>query len=125
MLSQTKALIIEDTTVLRVVTRKWLEYAGYEVEEARNGQEGLNAMIAGSYDLVLCDADVPVLDGFECIAQLREYEQDQGRPRQFVLCVTDRNDDGDQELLAAGMDRVVRKPLKKASFDAILRSIAG
>ena len=122
-----KALIIEDTTVVRVVTRKWLEQAGYEVEEAKNGQEGLDAMIAGSYDIVTCDVDMPVMDGLKCVEALREYEKAEARPRQFVLCMTDldANDKDDEELKSAGMDKIFRKPLDKPSFDAMLREIEG
>ena len=117
-----KALIIEDTKIVRMVTRKWLEQAGYEVEEATNGQEGLDAMTTGAYEIVTCDVDMPVMDGLECITQLREHEKAHGRPRQFVLCVTDDNND-DEQLLEAGMDTIFRKPLDKPSFDAMLRRL--
>ena len=54
-----------------------------------DGQQGLEALMARSYDFVLCDIDMPNLNGLECIQQLRAWEEEH-RPhkRQTVFCMT-------------------------------------
>ena len=63
------------------------------------------------YDLVLCDLEMPNMDGMEMIRALRAWEAEQGRPRQEAYCVTAADEVSDEALLEAGFDRVARKPM--------------
>jgi CheY-like chemotaxis protein len=83
----------------------------YEVEVAVDGQQGLEALMARSYDFVLCDIDMPNLDGLECIQRLRAWEEEH-RPhkRQAVFCMTGEDKISDEDIKRAGMSEVMRKP---------------
>ena len=82
------------------------------MDEATDGDEGLEAMQQRWYDCVLCDLNMPRMDGLECVASLRAWEAEH-RPhrRQLVCCVTGEDGRSEEEILSAGMDRVLRKPI--------------
>ena len=125
-----RALVVDDTRTIRAAGKKMLQRMGlpppwqmqeqvtlfrdrYEhVDEATDGDEGLEAMKQRWYDCVLCDINMPRMDGLECVALLRAWEAEH-RPhlRQLVLCVTGEDGRSEEEILSAGMDRVLRKPI--------------
>ena len=82
------------------------------MHEATDGDEGLEAMQQRWYDCVLCDLNMPRKDGLKCVASLRAWEAEH-RPhrRQLVCCVTGEDGRSEEEILSAGMDRVLRKPV--------------
>ena len=64
-------LVVDDQEQVRLLIRETLEQAGYEVEEARDGKEGLDRYRAQSSDLVIMDILMPDQDGLEVIMTLR------------------------------------------------------
>lgn len=66
-----KILIIEDEPAIRDILRELLTDAGYEVEEAADGLEGVEKFRAGSFSLVLLDLMLPKLDGYGVCEQIR------------------------------------------------------
>ncbi|MGE0644875.1 MAG: response regulator [Nitrospira sp.] len=64
-------LVVDDQDQVRQLIRETLESAGYEVDEARNGKEGLDRYRAKSADLVIMDILMPDQDGLEAIMMLR------------------------------------------------------
>jgi CheY-like chemotaxis protein len=86
------------------------------VREAEHGQLGLDIMMRSSFDLVLSDIEMPVMNGLKCVQCLRAWEKEH-RPerRQLVCCVTGAgiSDISDEEIISAGMDEVWRKPYNK------------
>ena len=82
-------LVVDDSRVIRKVSRHILETLGFAVEEAENGQLGLEACETKMPDVVLLDWNMPVMTGIEFITQLRKREH----PLQ-----TERNDRGDSRL---------------------------
>ena len=64
-------LVVDDQDQIRQLIREMLEQAGYEVEEARDGKEGLDRYRARSMDLVIMDILMPDQDGLETIMTLR------------------------------------------------------
>ncbi|WP_156494056.1 response regulator, partial [Erythrobacter sp. HI0028] len=67
-------LIVDDSRVIRKVSRHILETLGFQVEEAENGQEGLDKCAESMPDVVLLDWNMPVMTGIEFITQLRQRE---------------------------------------------------
>ena len=64
-------LAVDDSTAMRQMVAFTLQSAGYEVAEAADGQQALNIAKTRSFDLVLSDVNMPVMDGIELIRQLR------------------------------------------------------
>ena len=71
-----KILIIDDERSIRRALREILEFEGYQVYEAENGQEGLDLLKANQYDLVFCDIKMPILDGMEVLEAIKKTEND-------------------------------------------------
>ena len=104
-----RILLAEDHAVNQEVAAQMLRMAGYHVQVVANGQAAVDA--AGGADLVLMDCLMPVMDGFEATARLREQEQGSGR-RLPIVALTANAMKGDVETcLAAGMDDYLAKPL--------------
>ncbi len=69
-----RVLLVEDNEINQQVAREILEGAGLNVTVAKNGQEAVNAVKAGSYDAVLMDVQMPVMDGYTAARKIREWE---------------------------------------------------
>lgn len=77
----TKILIVDDENAIRGTLREILEYEKYDVEEAQNGQEGLELIQKNDYDVVLCDIQMPKMDGMEMLEKAIEL----GKETQFIM----------------------------------------
>ncbi|MFW5500472.1 MAG: response regulator [Maridesulfovibrio sp.] len=66
-----KILVVDDSLTVREVERKLLVNHGYEVDTAVDGQDGLNAVISGNYDLVVTDVDMPRMNGLELTSRIK------------------------------------------------------
>src|SRR5713226_9709927 len=67
-----RVLVVDDETAIREAIRMTLEYESYRVDEARNGQDGIDKAIKTPYDAILLDIKMPVLDGIEVLENLKE-----------------------------------------------------
>ena len=67
-----KILIIDDEKAIRNTLREILEYESYQVDEAANGEEGLEKLEVGEYAAVLCDIKMPKMDGIEALDKIME-----------------------------------------------------
>ena len=120
-----RVLLAEDNEINQIVASELLLKAGYRCDIVSNGQDAVAAVRNQSYDLVLLDCQMPVLDGFQAARAIREMERG-GRlcpssPRLPIIALTANAMKGDRELcLAAGMDDYASKPIQAAS---LLRSI--
>jgi two-component system, OmpR family, alkaline phosphatase synthesis response regulator PhoP len=118
---QEKVLVVEDDAVLRMSLRATLRSAGYEVELAPTGPEGLEAALRGGLDLVLLDVMLPGLNGYEILQQIRLRDADLP-----ILMVTAKGEEEDKiRGLGLGADDYVVKPFGVgellARVDAALR----
>lgn len=111
---QARILVIEDDPASLELLKYLLESAGHDVRTASDGAAGLHAALAGEYELVLCDLQMPELTGFEVIARLRA---DPRRNEVPVIAVTAYSMPGDRDaVIAAGFDGYMTKPVDPQSF---------
>lgn len=82
-------LVVDDEVIMRLQVKRALEQEGYRVIEAIDGEQCLNLYSQLSPDIVLLDAIMPIMDGFDCCAKLREMTNTQLAP---VLMVTGLED---------------------------------
>lgn len=66
-----RILVVDDSLTVREVERKLLANHGYNVDTAVDGQDGLNAILAGEYDLVITDVDMPRMNGLELTGRIK------------------------------------------------------
>ena len=116
------ALAVDDVAGNRKLLVKFLQKAGGEVATACDGVEALEAMQRNSFDIVLCDIQMPRMDGFECVRQFRQWEAvNVDGVRQSVVAFTAMADPAaDGRCREAGMDDVLTKPLKRKTLNAML-----
>jgi len=109
-----RILIAEDNPVNQAYTQEILTQMGAEVVTAINGKEALSHITRESFDLVLMDCQMPILDGYETTRRIRLMQQEAGLPRFPVIALTANAMKGDREkCLAAGMDDYLAKPVRK------------
>ncbi len=104
-----RILYIEDNPENRLLMRRVLMAEGYLVEEAIDGQTGLQKAEESPPDLILMDINLPEIDGYEVTARLKQLPNMQGVP---IIAVTANVMKGDREkTLAAGCDGYIQKPI--------------
>ncbi|HEY3971881.1 MAG TPA: response regulator [Candidatus Sulfotelmatobacter sp.] len=105
------ALIVDDSSVMRKIVERSLRQAGLnlsEVVEASNGAEALAAVQKHKVDLILCDINMPVMDGLEFVKQLSGL--DIAKPIPVVMITTEGSEGHVVQALAAGARGYIRKP---------------
>jgi signal transduction histidine kinase/NO-binding membrane sensor protein with MHYT domain/DNA-binding response OmpR family regulator/PAS domain-containing protein len=108
-----RVLVVEDVTVNLLLITKVLEKHGIRVDAAANGKEALEMVKEFSYDLVLMDCQMPVMDGFTATQAIREWELAHGKPHTTIVALTADAMIGDRErCLQVGMDDYLNKPIR-------------
>jgi two-component system chemotaxis response regulator CheY len=107
-----RALIVDDSSVMRKIVERSLRQAGLslsQVFEAGNGAEALASIEANPVDLILCDINMPVMDGLEFVRQLSAMG---GAAKQIpVVMITTEGSEGHVvQALSAGARGYIRKP---------------
>ncbi|MDB9434075.1 hybrid sensor histidine kinase/response regulator [Microcystis aeruginosa] len=118
-------LIVDDSLIVREMLMISLVKAGYRIEQAQDGLEAWEKLQAGlACDLILCDIEMPRLNGLELLSRLQEDEQLQGIP---VAIITSRGTQKMQHLAAAkGAKGYFVKPyIEDVLLSAVQRLIAG
>lgn len=106
-----RALIVDDSSVMRKIVERSLRQAGIDlaqVLEAGNGAEALAVLKGSSVDLILCDINMPVMDGLEFIKQLSTVENAKGVP--VVMITTEGSESHVVQALSCGARGYIRKP---------------
>jgi CheY-like chemotaxis protein len=106
-----RILLAEDNEVNRRIATRILEKAGHQVEVVNDGAEAVTAYRRGSFDLIVMDVQMPVMDGLQATAEIRRLEP-AGR-RIPIVALTANAMAGDRgRCLQAGMDGYVSKPFR-------------
>jgi two-component system chemotaxis response regulator CheY len=106
-----RALIIDDSSVMRKIVERSLRQAGLElseVREASNGAEALTLLAKSAVDLILCDINMPVMDGLEFVRRLKEVDTAKAVP--VVMITTEGGEAHVVQALSAGARGYIRKP---------------
>ena len=106
-----RALIVDDSSVMRKIVERSLRQAGVQLEqvlEASNGAEALTAIRESHVDLILCDINMPVMDGLEFVRNLGTVENATGVP--VVMITTEGSESHVVQALSAGARGYIRKP---------------
>lgn len=114
-------LIVDDSRVIRKVSRHILETLGFSVNEAENGKAGLEACEAEMPDVVLLDWNMPVMTGIEFITQLRQRPG--GDAPKVVFCTTENDVAHIREAISAGADEYVMKPFDHETLQIKLQLV--
>src|ERR1700693_176893 len=106
-----RALIIDDSSVMRKIVERSLLQAGLQlaqVYQAGNGAEALTVLQENQVDLILCDINMPVMDGLEFIKQLSGIDKAKGVP--VIMITTEGSESHVVQALSCGARGYIRKP---------------
>ncbi|MEH3147357.1 MAG: response regulator [Methylobacterium frigidaeris] len=119
-----RVLVVDDAGLVRIYYRGVLERAGFAVDEALNGIEALERVLAGPYDLLVVDVNMPRMDGLSFLRALRRREAPwRALP---VLMTSTEAGAGDREAArAAGASFYLVKPVAEGDLVAHARALAG
>jgi signal transduction histidine kinase/AmiR/NasT family two-component response regulator len=120
-----RLLAAEDNATNQQVLAAVMGSLGIEVDIVADGRAAFEAWRDGTYDLILMDIQMPVMDGIDSARAIRAAEQELGRRRTPIVALTaNALSHQVQEYLAAGMDGHVAKPIEIAKlYDAISRAL--
>lgn len=110
-MNKVRALIVDDSSVMRKIVERSLRQAGVDLQlvlEASNGAEALGALRDNPVDLILCDINMPVMDGLEFVRQVGTVDNAKGVP--IVMITTEGSESHVVDALSHGARGYIRKP---------------
>jgi two-component system, sensor histidine kinase and response regulator len=113
-----KVLIIEDEEDIRANIQDLLEIHDYEVITAGNGKDGIELVLTTSPDLIICDINMPVMNGLDLIKELRQHPEFYTIP--FLFLTANASEDSIRLGMSLGADDYITKPYKGAE---LIRSV--
>ena len=104
-------LVVDDSSVVRKIARSILESMDFHITEAEDGEQALESCRETMPDAVLLDWNMPVMDGYEFLGNLRRMPG--GDAPKVVFCTTENGMDHISRALHAGANEYIMKPFDK------------
>ena len=102
-----KLIIVEDDPFLLSILAEKLKDAGFDIETATDGEDGLNKIRSGNFDLVLLDMVLPKIDGFKILEEIRDGKQPKKIPVIILSNLYDKNNI-DKAILLGAREYIVK-----------------
>jgi len=115
------ALIVDDSDVMRQVVGYTLREAGFEVTEAGDGKQALGKLDAGTYNLIITDLNMPVMDGVTFIGHARKHPLQRYTP--ILMLTTESQESKRQQGKAAGATAWMVKPFDPDRLMAVVAKV--
>lgn len=117
-----KVLVVEDDVVSRMLLNEILKESNMIVVFARNGQEAVNKVTAdGSFDFILMDIKMPIMNGFEATVRIREL----GYTNPIIAQTAYDSDEDLVKINAGGFSAYLLKPIKRNNLMKVLNEVSG
>ena len=116
-------LAVDDSASMRQMIKLTLRNAGYDVIEAADGQEGLSQARRAKIHMILTDLNMPVMDGFALIRELRKLPPFKGVP--IIFLTTESDAAMKQRAREAGATGWITKPFQQDQLLAVVRKVLG
>lgn len=116
-----RALVVDDGPENRELLSVVLGDLGIDIVTAENGKEGLDEVIANEFDVVLMDIQMPVMDGYQAVAAMRE----QGIKLPVIALTANAMKGYEQRVLDAGFSHYMTKPINLDELTALLADLLG
>lgn len=118
-----KILVVDDMNTVRMFHRMILEEAGFSVEEAGNGLEGVEKALGTPFDLLLADVNMPKLDGYEMIRALRRESSTRSLP--IIMISTEAEALDKEKAYLAGASLYMIKPVRAGQLREVALLLTG
>lgn len=117
-------LVVDDHDANRLLVRRMLDRLGCRIAEASDGVQAVQSIASGSFDLVLMDCSMPLMDGYEATRAVRKFAGERARTKIVALTANAMPEDRER-CLAAGMDGYLPKPVRMRELEAEVRRLLG
>ncbi|EGU38188.1 Signal transduction histidine kinase [Vibrio ichthyoenteri ATCC 700023] len=114
-----KALIVEDNRTNTIIMNSFMSSKGFTCENVEDGQQAVDALQTGQYDLILMDNHMPNKDGITATAEIRALKNKRANTLIFG-CTADLFKETRERMLAAGVDCIISKPIDEKELDDML-----
>lgn len=114
-------LLAEDNPLNSKLAQINIEKMGHHLDIVENGYDAVNKFISNTYDIILMDVDMPVMNGLEATKTIREIERESGNNQKVkIIALTAYGNDEKDSIMRAGMDSFYCKPLRQKDFYTLL-----
>ncbi|MGM0370685.1 MAG: response regulator [Bacillota bacterium] len=121
---QKRILLVEDVEDNRMLINVYLQSTDYVVEMAENGAQAVEKFKEQNYDLILMDIQMPVMDGYQATAEIRDLEEEQGLEPTWIIALTAHVMENEiEKILASSFDQHLAKPIKKNELLSALEDV--
>jgi two-component system, chemotaxis family, chemotaxis protein CheY len=104
-------LVVDDSAVIRKVARRIIESLNFEISEAEDGSKALDHCKNEMPDAILLDWNMPVMDGYEFLREVRKLPE--GSKPKIIFCTTENDVGHIAKAIHAGADEYIMKPFDK------------
>lgn len=119
-----RLLIVEDSESSRAMICSHLREEDFDFDEADNGAVAVEKAKTTHFDLILMDINMPMMDGYEAMRRIRQWEQARGLTRTPIIAFTASSFEEDvHQAIENGADLHVAKPVKKEALAAAIKSL--
>jgi len=116
-------LVVDDSAVNQLFAARTLEKRGHDVTVADNGEVALRLLESSHFDVVFMDVQMPIMDGYQATAHIRESERGTGQ-HQLIVAMTAHAMKGDHEhCLKMGMDSYISKPFQTSTLFQVIADV--
>ena len=113
-----KILVVEDNKINQIVTKKIIEKNNFECEVVENGILALESLETKTYDVILMDINMPIINGFETTRRIRE----RGITTPIVALTAFDKDEITDEAYSSGMNDIMIKPFEPVKLFQIINA---
>ena len=110
-----RVLVVDDSSLVRLYYREVLEKSGYDVDQAMNGLEAMERVLAQPFDLLIVDVNMPKMDGFSFLRELRRSSS-QAAVLPVLVITTEAGREDAEEARAVGANFYLVKPVSEADL---------
>ncbi len=115
-----KILVAEDSSVIQNLTKKILTLQNFQITAVKNGEQVLQKLNDESFDLILMDINMPVMDGIECTKKIRGLADSSKKSIPIIAITGNARNYSMDEFKAQGINDFIPKPL---NFDTLVEKV--
>ena len=119
-----KILLVEDEEMLNGITAKYLRAENMTVDTCFNGQQAIDYVNTSSYDVIVMDIMMPVMDGLEATKEIRRLSRRDCQEIPIIAMSANAFDEDVKKSLASGMNGHLSKPIDLAKLEEVLLLIS-
>lgn len=114
-----KVLIAEDSSVIQNLAKKILQFQNYEITAVKNGKQVMEKLEKESFDVIVMDINMPVMDGMECAGQIRQRKDEKANTPIIAISGNAKNYTR-EDFERVGINEYLQKPL---NFDELVDKV--